>query len=194
MLLTLAIAAAEAGGLNHEPSFRVGLVYVPKADHRFGVEIGANYRYLLIDQCSRWPGHETTCYRGSIYPTGGPSALVSWTGGSRLSAFAGLVSGVSTADMHQFGFFPLWSVDLRVGVAAAVHEGVGLGLGAEVGRALGAKVVVDSGPDFTSWRTYGPLGLTLRVGALTRWTPGEGFAGSHADLAVETCTFAFDYL
>lgn len=133
LLFAITAQALAGGGLNCEPSVRVGVIVVPGAAHPVGVELGANFRFALVDQCPGGPiiPPPTDCYHGWIWPTSGPTALLSWRGGTRWGGFVGPVGGVGTADVHDCGFFPLWSLDARLGLAGEVGDGAGLSVGLE---------------------------------------------------------------
>lgn len=179
------VGAALAGDApNWEASLRVGIVVAPGRPHPVGVELGGNLRFALLDSCGY---AESDCYDGVVWPTAGPSVIATWRGGPRWGGFAGVVGGIGTADMHHFGFFPLWALDLRVGWAGEIGEGGGLAGGLEVGRALGA--IVTSG---NTSRTYGFVPASLRVGVRSGWTPDAGLSPARWDVALELSPIAGD--
>lgn len=199
MFVTWALWATLALAGNQEPSVRLGVVVVPQAVHPVGLEVGLAHRYLLVEDCSTWgntyPGTSPTsdCVEPLIFPSVGPSALITWRGGARFGGFLGLIGGVGTVESHDVGFFPLWALDGRVGVGGDFGHLPGLMVGVEGGRALGYRVATPCGNSCTSFREYGAIPLALRVGARSRWGPKAGFSPPRVDVAAEMSLGSADY-
>lgn len=183
--------AALAGGdrLNREPMIVASLVHQGGADAPWGVEVGAQQRYLLGDSCgySEYPD----CRSATWWPTAGPRAAVTWRGGDRVGLDVEVVGGVGALDTYQFGFFPIFELDATVGAGVEWGSQPAFLFGGRVTKSLSVTSRV-GGPESTATRTYGLAMLAGTFALQERWSGAPLVTRWKGGLQMSTLAGSYD--
>lgn len=166
-LTVIAGSALGAEPPNTQVVAHVAVVHALGQDHPWGVRIGAEWQFTLLDHCDY---QETECYKGEVWPVAGPAGSLTWRGGPRFALEVDGIAGVGGMDMNHVGFLPRWELMGRAGLRFEfADKAASVVLGGFASKSFGIDVPYGE----NGVRTYGTHGMGLRFDVDTAWVFGD---------------------